>query len=84
MSAYEGGVRVVSMLRWPGVVKPGQVLNGIQCHQDMFTTLAAAAGVEDVVEKMKKEKKQLLDGVNNLAYWKGEQTKSERNHVFHY
>ena len=30
MSTYEGGVRVISMLRWPGVIKPGQVLNGIQ------------------------------------------------------
>lgn len=40
------------MLRWPAVVKPGQVLNGIQAHQDMFTTLAAAAGVEDVAAKM--------------------------------
>jgi arylsulfatase A-like enzyme len=41
MSTYEGGVRVISMLRWPGVIAPGQVLNGIQCHQDMFTSLAA-------------------------------------------
>jgi arylsulfatase len=41
MSTYEGGVRVISMLRWPGVIAPGQVLNGIHCHQDMFTSLAA-------------------------------------------
>jgi hypothetical protein len=37
-----------------------------------------------VVEKVKKEKKQYLDGVNNLAYWKGETPTSARNHVFHY
>lgn len=51
MSTYEGGVRVPSMLRWPAVIKPGQVLDGIQAHQDMFTTLAAAAGVQDVAAK---------------------------------
>ena len=51
MTTYEGGVRVVSMLRWPGTVRAGSVLNGIQAHQDMFTSLAAAAGVPDVVER---------------------------------
>jgi len=84
MTTYEGGVRVISMLRWPRVVKPGQVLNGIQAHQDMFTSLAAAAGVPDVVEAMRREKKQYIDGVNNLPYWKGESGESARNHIFHY
>ena len=72
------------MLRWPGVLKPGRVLNGIQGHQDMFTSLAAAAGLPDVVEKMRREKKQYIDGVNNLSYWKGESDASARNHIFHY
>ena len=84
MTAYEGGVRVLSMLRWPGVIKPGQTLNGIQGHQDMFTSLATAAGVPDVAAKMKTEKKQYIDGVNNLPYWKGESPESARNHIFHY
>jgi len=84
MTTYEGGVRVISMLRWPGVVQPGQVLNGIQGHQDMFTSLAAAAGVPDIVEKMRREKKQYIDGVNNLPYWKGESRESARNHIFYY
>ena len=64
MTTYEGGVRVISMLRWPEAIKPGQVLNGIQAHQDMFTSLAAAAGETDVVERMKAEKKQYIDGVD--------------------
>ena len=33
MTTYEGGVRVVSMLRWPGTVKAGTVRNGIQAHR---------------------------------------------------
>ena len=31
-----------------------------------------------------KEKKQVIDGVDNLAYWTGEAAVSERNHVFYY
>ena len=84
MTTYEGGVRVISLLRWPGMIKPGQVLTGIQAHMDMFTTFAAAAGVPDVVEQMKTEKKQLLDGVNNLDYWTGKTQDSKRHNFLYY
>jgi arylsulfatase len=72
------------MLRWPGTVKAGSLLNGIQAHQDMFTSLAAAAGAPDVVERVKAEKKQYIDGVNNIDYWSGKSAESARNHIFHY
>ncbi|WP_211245017.1 arylsulfatase [Thalassotalea mangrovi] len=84
MTTYEGGVRVPSMIRWPGKFKAGTILNGIQGHQDMFTSLAAAAGVDDVAKDMMDEKKQYIDGVNNLPYWMGDSDKSARNHIFHY
>ncbi|WP_313001174.1 arylsulfatase [Brevundimonas sp.] len=84
MTTYEGGVRVISMLRWPGVIEPLQLKNGIQAHQDMFTTLAAIGGVEDVKGKVMSEKKQYIDGENNLDYWMGKTDKSARNHIFHY
>ena len=84
MTTYEGGVRVISMVRWPQALPKGKVLNGMQAHQDMFTTLAAAAGVADVKTKVMQDKKQYLDGVNNLPYWKGEDTASKRDHIFHY
>jgi arylsulfatase len=84
MTTYEGGVRVVSLLRWPGVVKPGQLKNGIQSHMDMFTSLAAAAGVPDVADQMKKDKKQYIDGVNNLDYWTGKSPDSKRNDFLYY
>ena len=84
MSTYEGGVRVISMLRWPGEIEPGQILNGIQAHQDMFTSLAAAAGVPDVAERVMEEKTQYIDGVNNLPYWTGEADQSARDHLFYY
>ncbi|SEB24674.1 arylsulfatase [Variovorax sp. YR216] len=84
MTTYEGGVRVISMLRWPVLVKPGQIKNGIQAHQDMFTTFAAAAGVPDVAEQVKLEKKQYIDGVNNLDYWTGKSPESARNSFLYY
>ncbi|WP_197473783.1 sulfatase-like hydrolase/transferase, partial [Oleiphilus sp. HI0066] len=45
MTTYEGGVRVPTMVRWPNKIKAGTKLNGIQAHQDLFTTLATAGGV---------------------------------------
>jgi arylsulfatase len=84
MTTYEGGVRVPSMLSWPAKLKKGQVLNGMQSHQDMFTTLASAAGVKDVNKKILKEKQQYIDGINNLPYWLGTADESARNHIFHY
>jgi arylsulfatase len=48
MTTYEGGVRVPMMIRWPGHIPAGIELSGIQSHMDIFTTLAAAAGIPDV------------------------------------
>jgi arylsulfatase len=72
------------MVRWPGKIPAGTKLNGIQGHQDLFTTLAAAAGVPDVAERVMKEKKQVIDGVDNLDYWMGKSDKSSRDHIFYY
>jgi arylsulfatase A-like enzyme len=41
---WEGGYRVPTIIKWPGVVKPGTVINDIGAHEDMLTTFAAAAG----------------------------------------
>ena len=41
---WEGGYRVPMLMRWPGVIKPGTVINDIGAHEDMLTTLVAAAG----------------------------------------
>ncbi|MBY6209104.1 MULTISPECIES: arylsulfatase [Halomonas] len=84
MTTYEGGVRVPSMIRWPGEIPSNTVLNGIQGHQDMFTSLAAAAGIDDPADQVMTNKNQYIDGVNNLPYWKGERDQSARDHIFHY
>ena len=84
MTTYEGGVRVPMMAKWPGKIPAGTVLNGIQGHQDLFTTLATAAGVDDVAKKVMDEKNQYIDGVNNLDYWVGKTDHSNRDHIFYY
>jgi arylsulfatase len=50
---WEGGYRVPTVMRWPGVIKPGTVLNDIFAHEDMLPTLLAA-GVPDVKEQLLK------------------------------
>jgi len=52
---WEGGYRVPTVIRWPGVIKPGTVINDIGAHEDMLPTLLAAAGDTKV-------KKDLLQG----------------------
>jgi arylsulfatase len=53
-SNWEGGYRVPCFIRWPGVIKPGTVLNDTFSHEDMLPTLLAAAGVPDVKEQLLK------------------------------
>lgn len=43
---FEGGIRVVSLLRWPGKVDAGSKLTDIMTAMDVFPTLSDAAGVE--------------------------------------
>ncbi len=57
---WEGGWRVPCVMRWPGVIKPGSVSNGIVHHMDMLPTFLAAAGKKDI-------KEDLLDGYSNKA-----------------
>ena len=41
---WAGGFRVPTVVRWPSVIEPGTVINDIAAHEDMLTTLVAAAG----------------------------------------
>ena len=43
---FEGGIRVVAVLRWPQAIEPGQVMTQIMTVMDVFPTLADAAGIE--------------------------------------
>jgi arylsulfatase A-like enzyme len=82
---WEGGWRVPTAIRWPGVIKPGTVCNEVLSHQDMLPTLLAAAGDDDIVEKCKKGHKVgamtykvHMDGYNLLPFLKGDVAKNPR------
>ncbi|MEN8194443.1 MAG: arylsulfatase [Bacteroidota bacterium] len=92
MTTWEGGLRVPTLVRWPAKIEAGKELNGIQSHEDLFTTLAAVAGVADIRERIAEgdklgtevEHKNYIDGINNLDYWTGKSNKSSRNVHFYY
>jgi arylsulfatase A-like enzyme len=82
---WDGGWRVPTAIRWPGVIKPGIVSNEIFSHQDMLPTLLAAAGEPDIAAKLKKGYvagkktfKVYIDGFNLLPFLKGEAEKNPR------
>jgi arylsulfatase A-like enzyme len=51
---WEGGFRVPTAIRWPGVIEPGTVVNEIGAHEDMLPTLLAAAGDTEVKQDLLK------------------------------
>jgi arylsulfatase len=53
---WEGGYRVPCVIRWPGVIKPGTLINDFAAHEDMIPTLLAAAGQPNIKEELLKGK----------------------------
>ena len=82
-TTWEGGVRVPMLIRWPAKIKAGKVSNGIQEHQDLFTTLIAAAGIPNIGEQLRKSDNVYIDGVNNLEHWTSD-APSARKIVYYY
>ena len=83
---WEGGFRVPCAIKWPGTIKPGQVINDLCSHEDFIPTLAAAAGEPALVEKLKKGGKLggdrtfkvHLDGHDLGPFLRGEEKTSPR------
>jgi len=90
-TTWEGGLRVPCLIKWPGHIPSGRDLNGIQSHEDLYVTLAAAAGLpnlkSDLLNGYKMggtTYKRHLDGYNQLDYWTGKSEKSARREIFYY
>ena len=43
---FEGGIRVVAVMRWPGHIAPGKTMASIMSAMDVFPTLVEAADIE--------------------------------------
>ena len=78
-TTWEGGFRVPTVVRWPGVIEPGTIINDIFHHMDWIPTLLAALGEPDIKGKLLagheaagKTFKVHLDGYNQLPLLKGE------------
>jgi arylsulfatase A-like enzyme len=86
----EGGFRVPAIIRWPGVVKPGSVENGIFSGLDWLPTLAAAAGNPNITDQLLKgvqlgdrTYKNHLDGYNQMDLLTGKGP-SKRHEIFYF
>jgi arylsulfatase len=82
---FEGGWRVPCLMRWPGVIEPGRVINEIGALLDFIPTFAAAAGEPNLVEKVRKgykiegtTYKVHLDGYNLMPFLSGKEKESPR------
>ena len=76
---WEGGYRVPCLIKWPGTIKPGTIVNDIGAHEDILATVVSAAGDTTVKEDLLKGRKigdmtykVHLDGYNLGPALKGE------------
>lgn len=90
-TTWEGGFRVPTVVRWPGVVKPGVIINDIVSHEDWLPSFVAAAGDPDIKAKLltgvkygDKTFKTHLDGYNLMPFFKGETAKGPRHEIFYF
>jgi arylsulfatase A-like enzyme len=90
-TTYEGGFRVPLLVKWPGTIKPGIIINEIMANEDWMPTLLAATGDPNVKEKLlqgmqvgDKTFKVHLDGYNFLPFFKGEVAQGPRHEFFYF
>lgn len=87
---WEGGFRSPCLIKWPGIIKSGTIINEITSLEDFLPTLLAAAGVNDVKDKLLtgytaggSTFKVHIDGYNLMPALKGE-SKWPRNEFFYW
>jgi arylsulfatase A-like enzyme len=90
-TTFEGGFRVPLVVKWPGGIRPGIIVNEIIAGEDWMPTLLAAAGDPNVKEKLLKGMKvgdktfkNHLDGYNFLPFFRGEVAKGPRHEFFYF
>ncbi len=89
-STWEGGFRVPLLVRWPGTVDSGRVINDVFHHMDWLPTLLTALGEPDMVSRLQagysaggKTYRVHLDGVDQTDLLKGEGP-GQRSTVFYF
>ncbi len=75
----EGGIRVDSFIRWPGMIEADGIVGDIVHVSDLYTTLARFAGAEDGIPRDR-----LVDGVDQSSLLLLGETKGRRDHLIVY
>ena len=79
------------VMRWPGTIKPGRIVNDITAGEDFLPTFLAAAGDPDITAKLldglkvgDKTFKTHLDGYNFMPFLKGDVAEGPRKEFFYF
>jgi arylsulfatase A-like enzyme len=80
-TTLEGGVRVPGLFRWPGMIKPGRISDGLFDLTDMFNTSLRLAGV-DAANAVPKDR--YIDGIDQSGFLLADNGQSAREAVFYY
>jgi len=90
-SNWEGAFRVPCVMRWPGRIPAGVVVNDICSHLDMLPTLLAVAGEADIKDKLLQGHdagghtyKVHLDGYNLVPFLTVEGERGPRQGFFYF
>ncbi len=75
-TAFEGGQKEPTIMKWPGVIPAGTINNQLACTIDLLPTFAAITGAPLPQQK--------IDGVNILALLKNESNANPRNELLYY
>lgn len=75
----EGGIRVDSFIRWPGMIEADGIVGDIVHVSDLYTTLARFAGAEGGIPRDR-----LVDGVDQSSLLLLGETKGRRDHLIVY
>jgi arylsulfatase A-like enzyme len=78
-SAYEGGVRVPAIVRWPGVTKPGSVSNTPIMTIDYYPTLLEITGAE-----RNQQQRGVVDGRSLVPVLRDPNKRIDRKLFWHY
>ncbi|XP_062940174.1 steryl-sulfatase [Cynocephalus volans] len=74
---WEGGIRVPGILRWPGVIPPGQEIDQPTSNMDLFPTVAKLAGSPLPEDR-------IIDGHDLMPLLQGKRQRSDHEFLFHY
>lgn len=75
-TSWEGGQRVPCLMKWPGVIPPGEICNKLVCAMDILPTIAEITGASLPDRK--------IDGVSILSLLKGDKSVTPRHEFYYY